>query len=213
MKHIDHTYYINLDKREDRNKHTLKTVIPFFKLEEGDYTRFSAVDTSSETTQSLRSIGCAQSHLNIYQDAKEKGYRHILILEDDFVPVIEQDLFFENLDYLFNKIPYFNICQIAYNDVKRAIPYGEPNSPVLFSPNVQTTSAYIANVSFLDVIKNTISDSINKLKQGHPSTTHAIDQCWKKFQSLDYQWFLLQRAGVQADDYSDIEAQHVQYNC
>ena len=67
-------------------------------------------------------------------------------------------------DYLFNKIPYFNICQIAYNDVKRAIPYGEPNSPVLFSPNVQTTSAYIANVSFLDVIKNTISDSINKLK-------------------------------------------------
>ena len=213
MKHIDHTYYINLDKREDRNKHTLKTVIPFFKLEEGDYTRFSAVDTSSETTQSLRSIGCAQSHLNIYQDAKEKGYRHILILEDDFVPVIEQDLFFENLDYLFNKIPYFNICQIAYNDIKRAIPYGEPNSPVLFSPNVQTTSAYIANVSFLDVIKNTISDSINKLKQGHPSTIHAIDQCWKKFQSLDYQWFLLQRAGVQADDYSDIEAQHVQYNC
>lgn len=213
MKQIDHTYYINLDKRTDRELHTQRTVLPFFKLKKENYTRISAVDTSSAPTQSLRSIGCAQSHLNIYEDAKQKNYKHILILEDDLIPITTQDLFLKNLNYLFNKFPDFNICQLAYNDVEKAIPYGEPNSPVLFSSNVQTTSAYIANVSFLDTIKSTILTSINKLKQGETSRLHAIDQCWKKFQSLDYNWYLMERVFIQANDYSDIEGAHVKYNC
>lgn len=213
MKYIDHTYYINLDKREDRNRHTLETVIPFFKLKDKDFSRVSAIDTSSAPNLSLRSVGCAQSHINIYEDAKIKKYNYILVIEDDLVPTIKQETFFNNLDFLFKNFKNFNVCQIAYNDVAKAIPFKFPNSPILFSQNVQTTSGYIINVDFIDTIMPEIKKSISCLKNSEPSTMHAIDQCWKKFQTIDNRWFLMERVGVQAEDYSDIEGRVVSYGC
>jgi GR25 family glycosyltransferase involved in LPS biosynthesis len=213
MKHIDHTYYINLDKREDRNRHTLKTVIPFLGLNDKDFSRVSAVDTSSAQSVSLRSVGCAQSHINIYKDAINKDYKYILILEDDFVPIIKQETFFDNLDFLFDNFDNFNVCQIAYNDVSKGVPLNNPDSPILFSPNVQTTSGYIIKVSFLSEIIPTIESSISCLKNNESSMTHAIDQCWKKFQTMENNWYLMDRVGIQADNYSDIEGRETSYNC
>lgn len=213
MKHIDHTYYINLDKREDRNIHTLKTVIPFFKLEDHQFTRISAVDTSSAQNLSQRSVGCAQSHINIYKDANKKNYKYILVLEDDLIPVTTQDIFFENLNYLFEKFPDFNLCQLAYNDVTKGQKIGSADSPILFSNNVQTTSAYIIKTSFTNKISPTILNSIEELKKNSNPSLHAIDQCWKRFQSLENKWYLMERVGVQATDYSDIEGRIVSYSC
>ena len=213
MNNIDHTYYINLDKREDRNLHTLETVIPFFGLKKSEFTRLSAVDTSLAPSLSQRSVGCAQSHVNIYSDAQKKGYNYILVIEDDLIPTIKQETFFCNLDYLFNNFPDFNICQLAYNDVVAGKRIGPATSPILFSPNVQTTSAYIIKTSFTETITPVILSSIEKLKDNQLSQLHAIDQCWKAFQTEENKWFLMDRIGIQANDYSDIECRPVSYNC
>ena len=212
MKLIGHCYYLNLDRREDRNKHTLNLVIPFFGFSDNEYTRYSAIDTSSEPTLPLRSVGCAQSHLNIYQDAINKSYNYILVLEDDFIPVIESDELFSNWNYFINKYPNFNLCQLSYNDVTKAEPIDNSNI-VLHSNNVQTTSAYVIKLDFAKQIIPTIQNSIDQLKLNADPNLHAIDQSWKKFQSLDHSWYQLKRCGVQANDYSDIEGRFVSYGC
>ena len=212
MNEIDHCYYLNLDKREDRNRHTLKLVLPFFGIDEGCFTRYPAIDTSMQPTLSLRSVGCAQSHLNIYKDAKEKGYQTILVLEDDFIPVIETSELLSRWNYFTERYPNFNVCQLSYNDVKKGEPV-DNSGLVLTSNNVQTTSAYVIKLSFCDQITPKIQSSIDALKNGGDPNLHAIDQTWKSFQSLDNEWYLLKRCGVQANDFSDIEGRVVSYGC
>lgn len=212
MNLIDHCYYLNLDKREDRNQHTVNSVIPFFMFSKNEYTRYPAIDTSSESTLPLRSVGCAQSHLNIYKDALNKNYNCILILEDDFLPIINQDELFFNWNYFINKYPDFNLCQLSYNDVIKAKPIDNSNI-VLHSNNVQTTSAYVIKLDFAKKITPTIQRSIDQLKLNADANLHAIDQSWKKFQSLDNGWYQLKRCGIQANNYSDIEGRIVNYGC
>lgn len=212
MNNIDHCYYLNLDKREDRNNHTLKLVLPFFGFNDGDFTRYPAIDTSTQPTLPLRSVGCAQSHLNIYSDAKQKGYETILVLEDDFIPIVETSELFSTWNYFVDRYPDFNICQLSYNDVTKGKPI-DSSGLVLTSNNVQTTSAYVIKLSFAEKISTKIQDSINALKGEGDPNLHAIDQTWKTFQSLENKWYLLKRCGIQANDYSDIEGRVVSYGC
>jgi len=212
MNEIDHCYYLNLDKREDRNRHTLKLVLPFFNFKEGFFTRYPAIDTSKQPTLPLRSVGCAQSHLNIYKDAIEKDYKTIIVLEDDFIPVIETSELLSRWNYFIERYPDFNICQLSYNDVTKGEPI-DSSGLVLKSDNVQTTSAYVIRLSFCEKIVPKIQASIDALKNGEDPNLHAIDQTWKSFQSIENKWYLLKRCGVQANDFSDIEGRVVNYGC
>ena len=212
MNNIDHCYYINLDKREDRNKHTLTSVLPFFGFNDDSFSRYPGIDTSGKLSLPQRSVGCAQSHLNIYKDAKSKGYQVILVLEDDFIPIIDTKELHSRWDFFYSKCPDFNICQLAYNDVTKGKSIDD-SGIILTSNNVQTTSAYVIKISFTDEISPTIQSSINSLNNNEDANIHAIDQTWKKFQSIENGWFLLKRCGVQANDYSDIEGRVVNYGC
>lgn len=187
-------------------------VLPFFGFDKSGYTRYSAIDTSSEPTLALRSIGCAQSHINIYQDAIEKGYETIIILEDDFTPIIEASELFSRWNYFVENYPDFNICQLSYNDITKATAI-DTSGLVLASNNVQTTSAYVIRLSFCKKITPKIEASIGSLKNEGNPTLHAIDQTWKSFQSLDNKWYLLKRCGIQASNFSDIEGRVVNYGC
>ena len=63
------------------------------------------------------------------------------------------------------------------------------------------------------MIKPHIQNSINKLQLGGNPLDYAIDQTWKRFQTLQNKWYLLKRCGIQAEDYSDIEGRMVRYGC
>lgn len=80
---IDKIIYINLDKRIDKLEeinNELKNYNLYDKAE-----RFSAVYHSSGT------VGCGKSHLSVLKMAKERKYKNILILEDDFYFVVSKD--------------------------------------------------------------------------------------------------------------------------
>lgn len=87
--YFDNVYLLNLHRRVDRLQLSKKR-LNFCDIE---YQVFNGTDGSvlNKLWKSLSNsnfsnpnyIGCAISHLSIYKDALEKGYKRILILEDD----------------------------------------------------------------------------------------------------------------------------------
>ena len=78
---FDRAYYINLDRRPDRNE--------FFKNEInkvglGDFfERVSAEDGIVEPDYLKKHYYCAYTHYKLFQKIYEDGYEHVLIFEDD----------------------------------------------------------------------------------------------------------------------------------
>ena len=81
---MDRLYYINLDKRKDRLEHLEKNVLPFINIPTESLQRVSAVDHTQFEHISQRGAGCSLSHINIWKDAINNGYKKIIIMEDDF---------------------------------------------------------------------------------------------------------------------------------
>lgn len=102
--YFDHIYCINLSRRQDR-KQRCKNI---FKKHQIDAEFFDAIDGSTiETKQfkydahakpyfSVGMIGCTHSFIKVFEDAKQKKYQTILVLEDD----VE---FVENFNKLFKE--------------------------------------------------------------------------------------------------------------
>ncbi len=211
-RNIDHLYYINLNKRVDRDNHIKHNVLPFFGCNISNFTRISAIDTTDLSTPDMRATGCTLSHLEIYSHARVSNFKTILIIEDDFTPVIDADKFDYMTEYLFNNLPDFNICQIAYNVDQRNV-RNINHGVIKGGNNIQTTSGYILNVSFCDILTPVFTESVDLLRKGGPGRSYACDQVWKRFQTIEKKWYLMDRVGKQLDDYSDIEGKSVCYNC
>src|SRR3989337_1271808 len=86
--YFDKVYCINLAKRPDRWE---KTQIIFDKLGFDEVERYEGIDgetldlTESEKKSFLTSghFGIMKTQINMISEAKEKGYKSILLLEDD----------------------------------------------------------------------------------------------------------------------------------
>jgi GR25 family glycosyltransferase involved in LPS biosynthesis len=210
IKMFDKIYYINLDKRQDRRKYFEENVkeplLQYFPEEL--WKRISAEDKTNETSRSKRAAGCSISHVNIWKDAQENGYKSFLVLEDDFKLIIEPSAFREYISELYRDFSNFTICNVAYNNMRKLNKIN--NSNFYKSWNIQTTCGYIAKTEFVKKMQPTIEYSIEQLNSNLSYDIWAIDQVWKKFQN-NSNWILMKRAGIQLDSYSDIEKNHVKY--
>jgi GR25 family glycosyltransferase involved in LPS biosynthesis len=205
---IDHLYYINLDKRVDRNQYFVDVVLPFFEANAEDFTRISGVDTTDQPTANLRAMGCSLSHLKVYELAKKNRHKKFLVLEDDFYPIVNNLEMNSRIDHLFKHFPDFNICQISYNN------RGELTSKddVIYTGcDIQTISGYIIDVSFCDVLIPAFEMGVENIKNGQKARHNACDQIWKQFQTEQNKWYLMKRCGIQRPGYSDIAGRKVAY--
>lgn len=123
--YFDKIYLLNLHKRKDRlSKSTNK-----LNTLEIDYEIFSGVDGSvmnhiwsifnNPYFGNTSYLGCAISHLSIYQDAITNGYQRVLIIEDDNLIYKNIKNHFENLDipewsdlFYLGYIPLTDDCQM-----------------------------------------------------------------------------------------------------
>ena len=87
---FEHLYVINLVYRKDRLKEIWEQLSRLnINEDDANVTVFPASRPSDAGAfPSIGARGCFQSHLGILRDAQEKGYKSILILEDDcnFIP-------------------------------------------------------------------------------------------------------------------------------
>ena len=88
LDYFDFIYCINLNRRRDRWKKVQKEFERMGVLHK--VFRFDAIENFENGH-----IGCALSHRNIIQDAKIKGYKNILIFEDDIFFRYSSDYMFK----------------------------------------------------------------------------------------------------------------------
>ena len=201
---IDAIYYINLNKREDRNKEFLDN---FNEIDENRIIRIPA-----HYYPENGHVGCLMSHINALSRAiKENLGENILICEDDFT-IKDMDYCNRMLDLLFDKFPNWDVVMLGHNtfqseDTGVETPNHEKIIKILDS---QTTSGYLIKKRYiprlLEIYTNDLSNYVKTGEWGN----YYVDQSWKVLQPKDKWYSFEPSVGVQRASYSDIERKNVE---
>lgn len=199
--YIDKVFYINLDKRTDR-KETIEKELKEYNI---DFERFPAVEISY-----FGCLGCSYSHHNAISLAKERGYKNVLILEDDFTFVISPEEFEKQMELFFKSNIDYDVCMFSYN----LFDYTESNYDFLYKVNFsKTTSGYLVNEKYYDTLINNYREGLEKLGASWIHWVYSIDIYWKELQEKDNWYCFKNRIGKQQPGYSDIRNDNVEYEC
>jgi glycosyl transferase family 25 len=200
---FDKIFYINLDRRIDRY-HKIENELKKYDLYDNSE-RFSAIDTPEQGI-----LGCTMSHLEVIKIAKERNYKQILILEDDFYFTISKEEFENELNLFFNSNISYHVCMISYNIKKTR----ETEYPFLQKIlDAQTASGYILHNSFYDILIELFEEAVEKLSETKEHWIYANDQIWKRIQPISNWYALTKRCGKQRDGYSDNCKSFQEYDC
>ncbi len=200
---IEHIFYINLDKRTDRK---IEFEIEMKKLN-WSAERFPGIYYPPPKGI----VGCGKSHLAVLKLAKERKYKNVLIMEDDFECIESPEIFEEELEKLFTFKPDFDVCFLSYNLLE-----SEVIKDLLFLKRVlfsTSASAYIVNEHYYQKIIDLYEEAFPKLEQTMEHWIYANDQVWKSLQQQDNWYCFVKRLGKQRDGFSDNANKNIIYNC
>ena len=197
---LKNTLYINLANRQDRCTHIQKELA---KIGINEPTRFNAIKTN------MGQVGCSMSHMKCLEMAKQAGWDHVFICEDDAV-FTDPTLLLERLNKA-QQIPVWDVLIVGGNNQR---PFFQTSYDGFIQVhNCQTTTAYIVKKAYYDTLIQNIKESLEKLLR-EPQLKHlfSIDIYWKNLQIKDT-WLMAIPATVsQLDGVSDIEGRPVSYN-
>jgi len=188
---IDKIFYINLDRRTDR-----RDLIEMDLAKIGlDAERFPGIPFEPGI------VGCGKSHLAVIKMAKERGYKNVLILEDDFTFLVSKEELDVALEKFFSNIKEYDVCMFCCQNMVEV-----PTRPYHFLSRLveaNNASAYLINGAYLDTLIQLYEDALPLLERTCEHWNYANDQVWKTLQRKD-KWFCFQpRLGKQRSGYSD----------
>jgi len=201
-KYIDKIYYINLEHRTDRKKSIVSELKSF---DITNYERFNAIKHEKGY------IGCSKSHLECIKNAKNNGYKNVLILEDDFVFVVDKNTFEDSIVQLFEQTQGdFDVCMLSYNPIKTKV---IPEYPFLLKViNAQTASGYLVQSHYYDALINVWENALVIMENNGTEKIYTCDQSWKVLQKKDNWVCFKNKLGIQKESYSDLEKKTVNYH-
>ena len=195
MENLRHVVYINLEDRTDRNEHFLEEMTKI-GLNHGQMERFNAIKKENGA------LGCSMSHLKCIQNAKNKGWESVLIMEDD-VHFVNSALFHHQLETFFRYKKQWDVLLLAGNNM---LPYKRVDSCCIQVFNCLTTTAYIVQNHYYDTLIDNYKEGILKLmKNPDAKREYAIDKYWLNLQIKDKWLLLIPTSIIQYANYSDIE--------
>lgn len=198
---IEHIFYINLAHRTDRRseiEHELETMGLSQQAE-----RFDAI------LMKPGPFGCGYSHIAVLKLAKERGYKNVLILEDDFMFVVDKETLETQCKLFFEHVKDYDVCLFGYNTMKSEECVYPFLQKVLDS---QTASGYLVHERFYDTLIDNFETAMKNLKNGYQHWLYSIDQYWKILQKSSSWYQFKTRIGKQRPSYSDISERNVEYN-
>jgi len=198
METIDRIFYINLDKRTDRREQIEKELSDYGIT---NYERFPAI------FRTMGCVGCGLSHLGVLKLAKERGYKRILIFEDDFEFLVSKEEFKENIEKI--KDVEFEVCFLSYNLVDFI--QSEEHDFLFRVFKSQTASGYIINDTSFDMLIKEIEETNDLLEKTGYHWIYSCDVVWFKLQEK-YKWYCFKtRIGRQRNGYSDNTQQYMEH--
>lgn len=199
---IDKFVYINLKKREDRNKHILEELNDF-KVPAEKIIRFEAIE------HKRGALGCTLSHLKVMEMFKQSSDEIWCILEDDHY--FTQKLNITN-DYIkqFVQSPDFDVFLGCTCALKGNVITG---NKFMRAYQSSMTSFYIVKRNVIDALIASHKNSARSF--GKDGTRKGIP--------LDHMWYHLMKIfvfvtpiskplGAQLEDYSDIRKKKINYS-
>jgi GR25 family glycosyltransferase involved in LPS biosynthesis len=126
-KYFDNIYVLNLDRRPDRyenikyNLDKLDIKVERFSAIDGDDIKddeynFSNFKQGYGMIENKYALGCLRSHIEIIKDAKSKGYKRILIFEDDVLINSDIKIHFQKIRNIDNwKLLYLGASQYNWD--------------------------------------------------------------------------------------------------
>jgi len=207
MHTIMHALYINLESRADRRAH-METQLSVLKHSDNGLSNLVAERFNAIKHATSGAIGCSMSHMRCIQLAKQRGWDHVLVCEDD-VLFTNVPLFLTQLSKFMTTVPAWDVVLLAGNNIP---PYRVVNDACVQISNCQTTTAYIVRAHYYDALIANYRAGINLLMRNPAQKIHyAIDRYWFELQRRD-RWFLITPLSVvQREDYSDIEGRVTNY--
>jgi len=160
--YFDQIICINLDRRKDRweesqlqfSKHNIK--VKRYSAVDGNPMGWDSKNFAGKRTSLNGAMGCIASHTEVYQLAKENGWKNVLIIEDDCD-------FIENLNEIFEKsiktlpndwdLLYFGGVHETRNG--KFIPE-KFNEYFVKAKRIITTTCYAVNHTVYDMILDTV---------------------------------------------------------
>jgi len=197
--YIDKIFYINLDKRTDRREE-IENELKNYEL---DAERYPAI-----LNEASGIVGCSKSHLNVLKLAKERGYKNVLILEDDFEFIVSKEEFEDSLAQFFESGLDYDVVMLSYIVQKRE-PFNDLVSKIIES---QTASGYIVNCNYYDTIIGLYEWSVPLLEQTNHHWLYANDFVWHSIQPQGKWYFFNKKLGKQRSSYSDNKMCFVEMN-
>jgi glycosyl transferase family 25 len=207
---IKHAIYINLDSRNDRRELFEKQFEELTARYPEDF-QFTPVPRFSAIKDDVNgAIGCTKSHIECLRTAKNNGWDHILIFEDDALLIHPEVLVHQVSSFLsrFNNDDWDVVLFSGNNYPPFKI---EPPDCFRIS-NCNTTGCYLVCSRYYDTLIHNFEEGLQALIANPGNAmAYACDSYWKRLQCQD-RWYLItpvciiQRAG-----YSDIEKKNVDY--
>jgi GR25 family glycosyltransferase involved in LPS biosynthesis len=197
---IEHIFYINLAHRIDRRSEMEQELEKMGLIHKAE--RFDAV------LMKPGAFGCGYSHIGALKLAKERGYKNVLILEDDFMFVVNKETLEEQCKLFFENVKTYNVCMLSYNTMKSE----DCIYPFLYKViDSHTASGYLVNENFYDILIDNFETAMKNLKHGFQHWLYSIDQSWKTLQPTSFWYQFKIRIGMQRRSYSDISDREVYY--
>jgi len=193
---IEHVVYINLEHRTDRRAEVEKELECFGDRVE----RFNAIINHTHG-----GIGCYKSHLEVLENAKARGWKNVLVVEDDF---------------MWNKLEtetgtgISRLTEIAsepFDVILLASTYAKFEPKTLRVISAQAATCYLVPLHYYDTLIENYKEGIPQLENTLNWKKYANDQWWKKLQPRDHWYIMSPSLGFQRPSFSDIEKRAVDY--
>ena len=199
------TIFINLEERKDRLEHVTKE-LQKIGINEPYH--------QNAKKESNGAIGCTKSHILALEHAKQNKWPSVFICEDD-IEFLQPELTIQSFDEFQkdsnnNKSKWeWDVLIIGGNNCP---PYNIVTQHYCRVYNCQTTTGYIVNEHYYDVLLENFRESVKQLeKEPHNGRLYALDIYWKRLQQKDSWYMLLPLCVTQYSNYSDIEKKETNY--
>ena len=202
---IDAIYYINLNKRDDRNSEFLDN---FNEVDESKLIRVPA-----HYYPENGAVGCLMSHITALNRAYNDNHgENILICEDD-LEIKDMAYCNKMLNLLLNSTIEWDVIMFGQNTI-----YAddtelktEQDEKVIRIRSSQTTSGYMIKREYIPRLLEIYERDMNQYLKTGDWGNYFTDQSWKVLQETD-RWYSFKPAiAIQRASYSDIVGGNVNY--